>query len=278
MWMHTHVHVVCGHGHICPNNQAATSPCFWNHSDLSHLWDQWVGRPPKGKPEGTPGAQERPQHWLDRESQASAPAQGQRRQGGVKGGHHFFSQRRFTYWEGTWLKRGHAGTRQHTGWESPLKAWWPFKSVLQKGNINKTDSIFLHHTFKNFKLLQLSVQRNPNFLEQNSHPQWPPDGSRPALSSSFKPPQPESSNPLGTLPPHPAAQFPSGCPKTFRMSCAWLTACDEISASSPGTPGLTHIVMLLRWEYWKPIYYKYESHHEKIARDVVLADWSPWVF
>ena len=175
-------------------------------------------------------------------------------------------------------KGGLAGTRQHTGWESPLKSWWPFKSVLQKGNINKTDSIFLHHTFTNFKLLQLSVQRNPNFLEQNSHPQWPPDGSRPALSSSFKPPQPESSNPLGTLPPHPAAQFPSGCPKTFGMSCSWFTACDEISASSPGTPGLTHIVMLLRWEYWKPIYYKYESHHEKIARDVVLADWSPWVF
>ena len=106
MWIHTLVYVVCGHGHTCPNNQAPTSPCFWNHSDLSQLWDQWVGRPPKGKPEGTPGAQERPQRWLDRESQASAPAQGQRRRAGMKGGHHFFSQRRFTYWEGTWLKGG----------------------------------------------------------------------------------------------------------------------------------------------------------------------------
>ena len=128
------------------------------------------------------------------------PAQGQRSRGGVKGSHYSF------------LKDASPSEKGH-GWKGAMQG--PYKHKLRiapqilvtlqvcapKWQYKQNWVHLPPHTVTNSKLLRLSVQRNPNFLAQNSHPQWPPDGSCPALSNSFKPPQPASSNPLKPLPP-----------------------------------------------------------------------------
>lgn len=187
-------------------------PCSWNHSNLSHLWGQWVGHSPKGKPKqntrspgegsaltglGIPGLRHQPKV---REAEE-----------GWKVANTFFSKTLHLV-RRDMSGRGPCKDPPNTSWESPLKSWWPFTSVLQNGNVNKTEFIFLPHTFTNSKLLRLSVQRNPNFLEQNSYPQWPPDSSCPACSNCFNPPQPASSNRLKPLPPT-SLSFPQDRPK-----------------------------------------------------------------
>lgn len=180
-----------------------------------------------------------------RNPRPQTPAQGQRSWGGVKGGHYSF------------LKDASPGEKGH-GCKGAMQVASKHKLRIAPHILvtlqvcapkwqHKTESIFLptHSQIPNYygflcRKIQIfwhKIHIPSDLLTAPAQPSPIPSNhsSQQALIPSNHCP-----------PPRPAAQFPSGSPKTFRMSCTWFTACDEISASSPGTPGLTHTVMLLR--------------------------------